>query len=124
MSSDLAIEATRLALGMQERLAQIASTNIATAGLGEARAKRLDFSGMQSLLDAATSTSADGTSMAKSLQAAANGLTNVPTDVVDGPIEVDAEVADMVAAGTRYQGLTEGLSRHFSLMRLAIMGRG
>ena len=36
---------------------------------------------------------------------------------------LDQLVADSVSAGMNYQALTESLSRHFGLMRLAINGR-
>ena len=48
---------------------------------------------------------------------------------LDDPVRVvlqnreDEQVGDMVAASLNYQSLSEALSRHFGLMRLAVTGR-
>jgi flagellar basal body rod protein FlgB len=38
-------------------------------------------------------------------------------------VQLDEQVGDMVAASLNYQSLSEALSRHFGLMRLAVTGR-
>jgi len=122
--SDITIEAARLALGMNELRARIASVNIANAGVAGATAKRIDFASVQSALEeAGAPQSAESDLQAQVLHDRADGLPGLqPSD--DGePIQADAEVADMVAAGASYQALSEALSRHFGLLRLAISGR-
>ena len=124
MSSDITVEATRLALGMQELRARVASTNIANASVAGASTRRMDFSSVQSALEAASApqtSASDATG--QMLATSADGLETLAVNDTANPIQADAEVADMVAAGTSYQALSEALSRHFGLMRLAIGGR-
>lgn len=118
MSQGITVEAVRLALTMNELRAKVASQNIAQANTPGARAMHVDLGSAQPALDAALS----GTASVGDLEHAINALGAEPARS-DAPIELDAEVAEMVAASTNYQALTEALGRHFSLMRLAISGK-
>ncbi len=124
MSSDITIEAVRLALGMQELRARVASTNIANAGVADARAMRVDFGGVETTLTQAMAPQAGSEgSTASALKQMADELPGLTATASSDPIQTDAQVAEMVAAGASYQALGEALSRHFGLMRLAISGR-
>lgn len=121
MSGDITTLAVRVALGMHEMQARIASVNVANAGRIEARAMRADFAHVQQALAGAVRADA-GDSSAALHQAEAELRSLVPGTGTE-PISADEEIGDMVAASTGYQALTEALSRHFGLMRLAIAGR-
>jgi flagellar basal body rod protein FlgB len=123
--NDLTIEATRLALGMQQLRAETAARNIAQANMPGAQATRLDFSASQSLLTQATRQDADDDSaLGTMLAAAADHMPHATVlDVPGAAIQLDDEVADAAAANLGYQALGEALSRHFGLMRLAITGK-
>jgi flagellar basal body rod protein FlgB len=124
MSSDITVEAARHALGMEELRARIASVNIANAGVTGATAKRMDFSSVQAALDSASTQDVpDADLAAQALHDRADGLSGLTSAESGESIQSDAEVADMVAAGASYQALSEALSRHFGLLRLAISGR-
>jgi flagellar basal body rod protein FlgB len=122
---DNTIDAVRLALRMQELAAQAASLNIANAGHAGAQPLRFDVAAAQAALAdaAAGKAGGDGAAVDARLQAAEEALASAAPVPHDGAIDRDAEVADMVAASTRYQALTEGLGRSLGLMRLAIGGR-
>jgi flagellar basal body rod protein FlgB len=120
MAGDITTEAVRLALGMREAQARIAGTNIADANKPDARATRADFSRVEATLRGAVHATAAGEIERLRMATAQLGEAAHPgTD----PIVVDEEVGDMVTASTHYQSLTEALSRHFGLMRLALTGR-
>ncbi|MBN7138429.1 hypothetical protein A7A76_04820 [Lysobacter enzymogenes] len=121
MSNDITTEAVRLALGIREAQARSASVNIANAGIEGARAQRVDFAAMQTLLSEAAQ-GGDAT-LAARLSAAADGVRAMPAQAGADPIQADEQVADMVTAGMNYQALGEALSRHFGLLRLSIAGR-
>lgn len=122
MSSEITIDAVRLALGMQEIQARVASANIANANRPGAQALRVDFSALQGALSDIAS-AADGGGMARTLLDAEAALGSASPIASGLPINLDQEVGSMVVAGTRYQALGEALSRQFGLMRLAISGR-
>lgn len=117
MSNENAIEATRLALALQDARTRIASANIANASAPGATARRLSIAGP----------TASGASWMQLSQASMRNRLDAlqqATAVDTGrSIQVDQEVGEMVAASTTYQTLTEALSRQFGLMRLAITGR-
>lgn len=121
MSNDITTEAVRLALGIREAQARSASVNIANAGIEGARAQRVDFAAMQTLLSEAAQ--GGGDALAARLSAAADGVRAMPAQAGVDPIQADEQVADMVTAGMNYQALGEALSRHFGLLRLSIAGR-
>lgn len=114
---DTTIDAIRLALGMYQTRAEIANSNIANASVPGNVALRADFSQYQVLLDAA----ADGHNQGL---AEAIGQVREPTiRPLETPLNLDAQVSEMVGAGAGFQSLTEALSRQFGLMRLAVVGR-
>lgn len=117
MANEQTIDAVRLALGMYQLRAHVASLNIANAGTQGARAVRVDFARAQAALDGA----ANGAD-APLAQAIADIAQAAPL-ATDAPINLDEQVADMSAAGIGYQALGEALSRQFGLMRLAVTGR-
>lgn len=121
MAGDITTEAVRLALGMREAQARIAGTNIANASKVDARAMRADFSRVEAALRNAVHASAPGGEIER-LRMATTQIEDIAQQGTD-PIVVDEEVGDMVTASTHYQSLTEALSRHFGLMRLALTGR-
>lgn len=125
MSNDLTIESVRLALGMQQLRAETAARNIASANLPGARAMRLDFGASQVLLAQAAGQGAElDPSLGRALAAAADAMPHAAVPDQEGAsIQLDEQVADAASANLGYQALSEALSRHFGLMRLAIAGR-
>jgi flagellar basal-body rod protein FlgB len=124
-SSDLTTQAVRLALGISQLRADVASRNIANASTPGAQAAHVDFARSQGLLEQAAAGRGSETSL---LQAMAEATAR-PGGVerLDAPgiaINLDEQVADMSTASLEFQSLTESLNRHFGLMRLAINGRG
>ncbi len=123
MSSEITIDAVRLALGMQELQARVASVNIANANRPGSQAMRVDFASLQGLLSEIARAEPGSETMADRLQQAEVALQSARPSASGLPINLDQEVGSMVVAGTRYQALGEALSRQFGLMRLAISGR-
>lgn len=125
MSSDLTIESVRLALGMHQLRAETAAQNIARANAPGVRAVRLDFGTSQALLAQAAGQGADvDPTLRQSLAAAADAIPHSAVPDPGGmPIQLDEQVADAASANLGYQALSEALSRHFGLMRLAIAGK-
>lgn len=122
MAHDITTEAVRLALGMSQLRAEAASLNIARAATPGAQAMQLDFAGSQGLLEAAAhATPGDDAGLRAALAAAAADPAVGST--LAGPVQLDEQVADMATANLTFQSLSESLSRHFGLMRLAITGR-
>lgn len=123
--NDITTEAVRLSLAMNQLRAENASQNIARAGTPGAQATRLDFARSQNLLSAAAIAGGDNEAGLLDALARAAGEPTASTqvDVAGTAINLDEEVADMSASSLEYQALTESLSRHFGLMRLAITGR-
>lgn len=119
MPNEHTIDAVRLALGMYELRAHVASINIANAGTPGARAVRIDFAEAQAALDSAARTGGDEQSLAHALE----GLGRATPMSTGESTNLDQQVAEMSAAGLGYQSLTEALSRQFGLMRLSIAGR-
>lgn len=123
--NDLTIDAVRLALGMQQLRAETAAQNIARANMPGARVMQVDFSASQALLTQAAARDA-GTdpSLAHALADAADALPHTTGSAPAGaPFHLDEQVADAASANLGYQALSEALSRHFGLMRLAIAGK-
>lgn len=122
MSSEITTQAVRLALGIHELQARVASLNIANVSKPDARAMRVDFGAMHGVLQAAAQGQGDVT-LATSLKTALHGLSDLSPETTSLSIRPDDEVGNMVAANVSYQALSEALSRHFGLMRLATSGR-
>ena len=121
MSSDLTIDAVRLALSVQEMQARVASINVANATRPDARALRADFSATQAMLSDAAQAPSYGVG-AQLVQANVD-IRAQSVETTTDPIQVDEQIGDMVTASTTYQSLSETLSRYFGLMRLAVAGR-
>lgn len=123
---DNTVEALRLALRVQDLAAQAASINIANGSSPGARALHFDVEAAKSVLREAARPSpglTGGDALRQRLLAVDEELAASTPAAGAGAIDLDAEVADMVAASTRFQALTEALGRQFGLMRLAISGR-
>ena len=115
MATDTTIDAVRLALGLQDLRARVASLNSANAGTPSAQTLRVDFSSVQAALDPV----ADPQRLDKAIKA----LAGLAPESTGDAIHLDAQVAELASASADYQTLTEALSRQFGLMRLAITGR-
>ncbi|HEY0199034.1 MAG TPA: hypothetical protein VGC19_10930 [Rhodanobacter sp.] len=123
MAMDITIDAARVAMGLQQLRAEVASMNIANAGSTHASRFKIDAAGTTNLLELAS-----GGSSGLVREALAN--TPSPTMATASEEEtsgvqpsLDELVTESVMAGLNYQTLSESLSRHFGLMRLAITGR-
>jgi flagellar basal-body rod protein FlgB len=123
-SPDLTTQAVRLALGISQLRADVASRNIANATTPGAQAVRVDFASSQNLLErVASAPDGEQPSLLQALaDAAAQPAGHERTDA-GVAINLDEQVADMATASTEFQALSESLNRHFGLMRLAIAGR-
>jgi flagellar basal body rod protein FlgB len=121
MSQEMTVEAVRLALGLQQLRAEVASNNIARANLPGFQAQRLEMGNAQAMLRQAASAGPAGFQQLASLSAA--GIAPVVADDSAAGAQPDVQVAEMVAASLDYQALAESLNRHFGLMRLAVTGR-
>jgi flagellar basal-body rod protein FlgB len=124
-SSDLTTQAVRLALGVTQLRADVASRNIANASTPGAQLMRADFASSQGLLERAAAPGAgDEANLAEAIAAALSQPAGAERqDLAGASINLDEQVADMATANVEYQSLTESLNRHFGLMRLAISGR-
>ncbi|MFC4527564.1 hypothetical protein ISN76_07665 [Dyella halodurans] len=121
---DLTTEALRLSMGMARTRAELASANIANVDTPGFRAQRADFSQAIGLLHQAA---VDPGMNSANLRIEGNrtSLSAVATtDADDVAVHLDGEVADLEAASSDYQTMTAVLSRRFSLMQLALAGRG
>ncbi|KAA3601110.1 hypothetical protein JY452_07485 [Stenotrophomonas maltophilia] len=116
-SSETTIDAIRLALGMYQSRAEIANSNIANASMPGALALRADFSQYQVMLDAAVEGRSDG------LRQAIAQVREPDIRPLETPLNLDAQVGELVGVGVGFQSLTEALNRQFGLMRLAVVGR-
>lgn len=121
---DLTTEALRLSMGLARTRAEVASANIANVDTPGYRAQRADFGAAVGLLQQAAlhpemsseKLRADGKRDMASL--------STTSDDDDIAVHLDGEVADLEAASADYQAMTTVLSRRFSLMQLALAGRG
>ncbi|TNJ33238.1 hypothetical protein [Arenimonas terrae] len=122
MSHENQIEAVRLALTLRQQQASVASINIANAARPGAGAVRADFSAVENALRTAAlaaGSAEDGHWLAE----ADRLLGRAGVQPVEGPVNLDEQVAEMSAVSTEFQALTEVLNRQFALMRLAVTGR-
>lgn len=124
MNSEITIDAVRMALGMYELQARLASINVANAHRPGAPTMRVEFGQLQDALADVAGVGTDDSRLTAVLARAQNALDHARPTPAAISINLDEEVADMVAATTRFQTLTEALNRRFGLMRLAISGRG
>lgn len=119
---DLTTEAVRLGLDISQAQAWMASTNIARAdvpGSGVYRASFSDALGalQQVVMQAPGAAQALDAIHSENLHAQ---MHEVPAGVRG--VQLDDQVAALNLASTTYTALANGLSRHFALMQIAIMG--
>jgi flagellar basal-body rod protein FlgB len=123
MANDITVEAVRLALGLQQLRAEVASSNIALANTPGHQVQRLEMGSAKALLRQAAMPGV-GQSLFDSLASlSSTDLASVVADPSAAAAQPDSQVAEMVAASLDYQSLAESLNRHFGLMRLAVSGR-
>jgi flagellar basal-body rod protein FlgB len=121
---DLTTEALRLGMGLARTRAELASANIANVDTPGYRAQRVDFGRVMGILhDATMHPDMDGNRL-QTLGALA--LKSAPSSADPGAtaVSLDGEVADLQAASVDYQSMTTVLSHRFSLMQLALAGKG
>ncbi|WP_210131298.1 flagellar basal body rod protein FlgB [Stenotrophomonas rhizophila] len=116
------LDAVRLSMGLQQLRAELASSNVARAGTPGARARTIDFAGLENLLAAYGEGRASPADLSAGLHALA-ALSPRDSSVEASSLGLDTQVAEMSAASMNYQTLGEVLSRQFGLMRLAVTGR-
>jgi flagellar basal-body rod protein FlgB len=119
---DITTEAVRLGLDLAQVRAEVASANIAHANTAGATLQRADFAEALEALAAA----AKGDSSAKArLQAISPQSLHdeIEQSAVADAASLDDQVAELSTQGLAYRALTDGLSRHFALMQLAISGK-
>lgn len=120
--TDLTVDAVRMALNLNQLKAEVTSWNIVNASAADAPMFVVEQSATDTLLLAAAGQ--PNQSVRDELAAPSSPTMAVVHEqyTADRP-SLDQLVADSVSAGMNYQALTESLSRHFGLMRLAINGR-
>lgn len=123
MAQDITVEAVRLALGLQQLRAEVASSNIARANTPDHRVMRVDMDNAMALLRQGAAPAAGPGVFASLSAASVQALAPVVADPSVAAAQPDTQVAEVVAASLDYQALSESLSRHFGLMRLAVSGR-
>lgn len=123
MSADigLTLDAVHLAMNLEQVRARVVAHNIATANVPGSRAMRMNVGEPLGQLRAAL---ADPALLAQTLHAlkAERPQKYQQTLPLDTPLALDDQVAEMSAASGRYQALTDGVSRQFALMQLAMRG--
>lgn len=123
MAHDITVEAVRLALGLQQLRAEVASNNIAGASTPGFQASRVEMGGAQALLRQAAAAGGNPAIFGALSSFSASELAPVVADTTPAAAQPDTQVAEMVAASLDFQTLSESLNRHFGLMRLAVAGR-
>jgi flagellar basal body rod protein FlgB len=119
---DITTEAVRLGLDLAQVRAEIASTNIARANIPGATLQQADFADALGALAAASKGDAGAGARLQSISP--ESLRNEIGELgASGVASLDDQVAELSTQGLAYRALTDGLSRHFALMQLAISGR-
>lgn len=119
---DITTEAIRLGLDLAQVRAEIASTNIAGANVPGAALQRADFASALAALGAASRGEAGAGARMQAISQQALRSEIKPSGPVDAT-SLDDQVAELSIQGLAYRALTDGLSRHFGLMQLAITGK-
>lgn len=120
--TSLLIDTVSAVLRLHEARAQVAARNIAMHNVPSARVERFDASASFSRLQAAIG---DQRALAREVAAiTAAADRDYVTELESGKADVslDALVLELSTASGRYQALSEGVSRQFALMKLAIGG--
>lgn len=120
--SDLTVDAVRMALNLNQLKAEVTGWNIVNASAADAPMFVIDQSATDALLAAAVNAPSYATRDALASPSSPTMAVVHEQYTAERP-SLDQLVADSVSAGMNYQVLTESLSRHFGLMRLAISGR-
>ena len=123
MPQEITVQAVRLALGLQQLRAEVASSNIARANTPGHQAMRVELGNAQAVLSQVAGDRAGPSSFSLLSSSTAAGMAPVVPDASAAAAQPDVQVAEMVAASLDYQALVESLNRHFGLMRLAVTGR-
>ncbi|WP_253254197.1 hypothetical protein [Xanthomonas arboricola] len=111
-----------MALSLNKLKAEVTSWNIANASSPDAPVFVIDQSRTDRVLNAAAGASPDD--VAALLRNPDSPTLAIVDQCYDRErASLDDLVAESVSAGLNYQALTESLSRHFGLMRLAVTGR-
>lgn len=122
---DITTEAVRVGLAMAQTQMQIASSNIAHAGVPGASMEHADFAQALSMLEEAAQ-SPDAAS-AHRLAAVNQGTLQASIESLgpagDNAIPLDDQIAELNIDSVKFKTLTEGLTRRFALMQLAISGK-
>lgn len=123
MATDITVDAVRLALGLQQLRAEVASGNIAHGNAPGHQVQRVEMAGAQALLRQAAMPGANPSLFQNLASLSPSDVATVVADPSVAAAQPDSQVAEMVAASLDFQSLAESLNRHFGLMRLAVSGR-
>lgn len=119
---DITTEAVRLGLDLAQVRAEIASNNVAQANMPGAMLQRADFGDALAALAAAENGGSGAESRLQAIsQASLRG--KIEQSGTADAASLDDQVAELSTQGLAYRALTDGLSRHFALMQLAISGK-
>jgi flagellar basal body rod protein FlgB len=119
---DITTEAVRLGLDLAQVRAEIASGNIARASIPGATVQKADFADALGALGAAAKDEAGAGTRMQAISQQSLRSEIVQAGSIDAA-SLDDQVVELSTQGLAYRALTDGLSRHFALMQLAISGK-
>jgi flagellar basal body rod protein FlgB len=121
---DITTEAVRVGLAIAKTRMQIASSNIAHANMPGTSMHRADFAHVLSMLEEVvrSPSTASAYRLAQIDQDSLQGSIEKLGPASDNTASLDDQVAELNIDSTRFKALTEGLTRRFALMQLAISG--
>lgn len=119
--TSLLVDTVSAVMRLEEMRAQVAARNIAMANVPGASVERFDSSFQFEKLRAAVQDASQLSSEVALMNSLGEG-DYLQKGEQSQMISLDAHVLELSSASTRYQALSEGVSRQFALMRLAIGG--
>lgn len=120
---DITLESVRLGLDLAQLRSEVASTNIARAGVTGARLERADFADALGALAAAAGGDSGAGERLRGISADALRRQVREAALPADAISLDDQVAELSVQGIQYRALADGLGRRFALMHLAIGGK-
>lgn len=116
-SSELTIEAVRLALGASALRHEVITTNIANVSTPDYVRMKVSFD--EQLASALAGAQASGMGAAEQLAGLRPTVEAAPEG---GKVQIDTEMTAMSENSLRYHALTRGLSRYFSILDAIVSG--
>lgn len=123
--SEITSQLVKWSMDLAQAQVQTAGRNIASANVPDYLPQRVDFSRQLAAVRASLNDPATLAATLRDVSAQDFRLVSATgQSLLGNGVQLDHEVAQMLAANTRYVTLVESLNRHFGLMRLAVTSRG